>query len=119
MFTMTVRGIDQLADRLIARGSIYDRAMNLKITHMQEAVSIARMMCPVATGYMQSQIQIIEINPDDQSISGGVVGVPYAIFVEFGTSRMNARPFWRPAAWEAFFRLLDDYAKLNRGEGID
>lgn len=45
--------------------------------------------------------------------------VSYAKYVEFGTRNMAARPFWRPAVWEAFFRLLDRFRRINRGEGVD
>lgn len=34
---------------------------------------------------------------DDGSVRVGSFGVPYAKYVEFGTSKMHAKPFMRPA----------------------
>lgn len=41
---------------------------------------------------------------------------PYARFIEFGTRNMRARPFWRPAVWNAFFEMLEEFKKINRGD---
>ena len=72
------------------------------------AVTIARAtLVPIASGLLQSSIQIIDSNRAAMWILAGTVGVFYALYVEFGTRYMNARPFWRPPVWEAFFRIRD------------
>lgn len=52
---------------------------------------------PIKTGRLYMSIQV-------QSYRGkvvvGPVDVPYALYVEYGTSRMAAQPYMRPAAQE-------------------
>lgn len=57
----------------------------------------AKQLCPVDTGRLRSSISWA-IVPDGRSIAG-VVGtdVEYAPYVEFGTVKMDAQPFLRPA----------------------
>jgi HK97 gp10 family phage protein len=57
----------------------------------------AKQLCPVDTGRLRSSISTAII-VDGRSISG-IVGtnVEYAPYVEFGTSRMEAQPYLRPA----------------------
>lgn len=57
-------------------------------------VSDAKQIVPVRTGRLQNSIQVAETR------EGGLVIVAltsYASYVEFGTSRMFARPYLRPA----------------------
>lgn len=227
-FTMEVRISDKLMTRLKNRSSIKQSVAYIMNERMNEAVMMARNTCPVRTGFLQSCVNVIEWNPDEPMISGGVVmkgrptrmtvlgiafekgrrrgypygitvqfrkrayvtrgllrtevggyfdptsnkivvathphGVPgtdrkieevlahefwhaiqkqhmvglkrdysereaervaaramgefrpYAVYVEFGTRKMVARPFWRPAVWEAFFRMLEDFRKINSGK---
>lgn len=50
----------------------------------------ARAMAPVDTGALRDSIAVTE--------NGVGVGVPYASFVEYGTSDTPAQPYLRPAA---------------------
>lgn len=61
----------------------------------------AKRMCPVDTGRLRSSIAE-ELGQDSRGLVE-VIGtdVAYAKHVEFGTSRMNAQPFLRPALTEA------------------
>jgi len=58
----------------------------------------AKMRCPVDTGRLKASI-------NHELVSPGlvIVGTPaeYASYVEFGTSKMSAQPFLRPAAEQA------------------
>lgn len=73
-----------------------------------QAVVISKLVfCPVDTGYMQSTIGIIDSDRAGLWILAGTDGCYYAVYVEFGTSKMNARPFWRPPIWEALFRIRE------------
>lgn len=59
----------------------------------------AKRLCPVDTGRLRSSItHDPDLRRDEQGLYG-VVGtnVEYAPHVEFGTSRMRAQPFLRPA----------------------
>lgn len=55
----------------------------------QEIAETARSMAPVATGALRDSIAV---NPE-----GVYIGAPYAVFVEYGTSRSPAQPYVRPA----------------------
>lgn len=55
----------------------------------------ARQKAPVLTGALRDSLEEIE-DPDGGVLVG--TDIPYAPFVEFGTSNMAAEPFLRPAA---------------------
>jgi HK97 gp10 family phage protein len=57
----------------------------------------AKRLCPVDTGRLRSSITW-ELGHDDIGLLA-IIGtnVEYAPYVEFGTSRMRAQPFLRPA----------------------
>jgi HK97 gp10 family phage protein len=57
----------------------------------------AKRLCPVDTGRLRSSITH-ELGVDSRGLVGTVgTNVTYAPYVEFGTSRMRAQPFLRPA----------------------
>ena len=85
----------------------------IMLEEFQRAVVLAYIHCPVKSGHMQSQVKIAEMAPNELRIRGGVYTY-YAPFIEFGTVRMRARPFWRPPMWEAFFRMRE---RIKRIEG--
>lgn len=61
----------------------------------------AKRRCPVDTGRLRASIAN-EIGQDDRGLVGRVgTNVEYAPHVEYGTSRMNAQPFLRPALDDA------------------
>jgi HK97 gp10 family phage protein len=53
-------------------------------------------LCPVDTGALARSINV-EPHGDTVYVSVGGGDVDYALFVEYGTSRMRAQPFVRPA----------------------
>lgn len=62
---------------------------------------------PVRTGALQASIQK-EVSQKSNSVVGRIfTKSPYAAFIEFGTSKMPARPFMRPA-----LELAQDALKL-------
>ena len=79
---------------------------NIFVENMQMAVVIARVRCPFRTGYLQSTIDIYEIDYEGMMVEGGA-DADYSHFVEFGTVNMHARPYWTPAVWEAYYRSMD------------
>lgn len=63
--------------------------------------SAARALCPVDTGRLRSSI-VMKRGRDGQGFYVQVgTNVHYAPYVEFGTSRMAARPFLLPAVAQA------------------
>lgn len=86
-----------------------------------------RTHAPVLTGELRDSIAITthpEEGQNEVKLQLGVTGLYYGHFQEFGTSRMRARPFVRPA-WdrhakpliatfrELLRRAIDDYVRGN------
>lgn len=55
----------------------------------------AKVRAPVDTGYLRNSIQATRTDELSWVVN---VGADYGLFVEWGTSRMGARPFLHPAA---------------------
>jgi HK97 gp10 family phage protein len=71
----------------------------------QMMVDLAKQLVPVRTGFLQSTI-MQEVDRDNITLTFGATA-PYASFVEFGTIRMAARPYLRPAMDAHQQKLLD------------
>ncbi len=71
----------------------------------QDMADLARQLVPVRTGFLQSTI-MFEVNPADFTFTFGAAA-DYALFVEFGTRKMQAQPFIRPAMDANEPKLLD------------
>lgn len=104
----------RLLERMDAYINNFKRAIALTmVEEFTGAVAIARSTVPIKTGYLQSQIRIEEYDPQNLYIRGGAY-THYAAFVEWGTRKMHARPYWVPAAWEAFFRMMRRVRQIER-----
>lgn len=55
----------------------------------------AKKLCPVDTGRLRASIATQRLGPATYGVG---TGVEYAPYVEFGTRKMSAQPFLRPAA---------------------
>jgi len=91
------------------------------LNHAQNAVVAARGFCPVLTGFLQSKIDIIDWQPipsPNVSVTFGVstVEVHYADFVEYGTCKMRARPYLKPAAFTEFYNLITELTEMAHSE---
>lgn len=60
----------------------------------EDAVDDMQSHCPVRTGYLRDHIYIKELTAMTLYITSEA---PYSGFVEFGTSKMRAQPFFFPA----------------------
>ncbi len=71
----------------------------------QEVVDVAHSLCPVKTGFLSSQI-FYQV----EDVTGLFVGdrAPYAAYVEYGTARISAQPYLRPAIDEVQPRLQEE-----------
>ncbi len=94
--TMTVRGGEQLrrnlarlagAERRQAQQDGLEAGARIVETH-------SKILCPVDTGFLRSSIQVDSVTPMEAIIAPHT---DYAEHVEFGTSRMEAQPYMRPA----------------------
>ena len=63
--------------------------------------SVARGLCPVDTGRLRSSIVMVSGRDGKGFYVDVGTNVSYAKFVEFGTSRMAAKPFLIPAVAQA------------------
>ena len=77
------------------RNAIRDRATSLLDNIGATIAEEARRLCPVDTGQLKASIGYI-VRPSDMTVQV-YADKSYAIFVEYGTSRMAAQPFLRPA----------------------
>lgn len=94
--TMTVRGSEHLrrnlarlagAERRQAQRDGLEAGARIVETH-------AKIECPVDTGFLRNSIQVDSVTPMEAIIAPHT---DYAEHVEFGTSRMAAQPYMRPA----------------------
>lgn len=79
---------------------------------IRKAYDEARRLVPVRTGYLRSTIYWVKKALASYSLGASA---SYAQFVEYGTSRMDARPFLRPALLTYFSnmeKLLQALARL-------
>ena len=90
---ITIFGLPQLLARFAAAAAVGEIAGQAAVAALSEDVAVtARSMVPVDTGETYDSIQV---TPE------GVVAGGAAIYLEFGTYKMSAEPFMRPAADEA------------------
>lgn len=71
----------------------------------------AKGLAPVDTGFLRSSIQTSVIDAFTAEVA---VGAHYAAYVEFGTSRMAARPYLTPAVERNRPRLIEALGMLER-----
>lgn len=107
---MPIDGMAELMKKLADLGVNVTQAMGdagkaaLEQTVQVDAIS----MCPVDTGHMQSKIHTeLEVTQKGFVATCGINGedCDYAGFVEYGTSRMSAQPFMRPALDQNMTRI--------------
>ena len=102
--SIELKGLEEIRQKLANKLSAFDKIPVIMLEEVQQAVTEAKSIVPVRTGALRDSIGIIDWNPHDYSILAGTE-CHYAHFVEFGTVKMHARPYWCPAIWEAFFRM--------------
>jgi HK97 gp10 family phage protein len=94
--SMTVRGSSELRRNLNRlRGNERRRAQQDGLDAGARIVEThAKVYCPVDTGTLRNSIMVDEVTPNKAVIAPHT---DYAEHVEFGTSRMAAQPYMRPA----------------------
>lgn len=102
---VTVQGSEQLR-RNLARlaGSQRRQAQQDGLEAGARIVeTYAKIRCPVDTGFLRNSITVDEVTPMEAVIAPHT---DYAEHVEFGTSRMAAQPYMRPALDEHESEIL-------------
>lgn len=103
--TLSTRNLKGVVANLFAADRRAQRAITQLVRRYGVAThDLARALCPVDTGFMRSQLRLrmteqgygYEVGWDASDFDAA--GLPfYPLFVEFGTSRMAARPSLFPA----------------------
>lgn len=96
MADLTIEGLDEVAAALTqVAEAIPTRTAAASQVTAQRIAAHMRAIAPVRTGRLRASITPATLSDGAASVT---VGVPYWLHVEFGTARMSARPFARPAA---------------------
>jgi HK97 gp10 family phage protein len=108
------------ADKLLKKYNNL-KGINLKRGYLEAALHVqgdVQEKVPVDTGRLKGSIRA-----DSTEDYGRVfTDVEYAIYVEYGTSKMKAQPFLRPSlVWNEkhINRILEDYIKLEIDKNAD
>lgn len=100
-------GLDKLMEELGATAeATIDAAASAMKTTTGQVQATAKQVAPKRTGFMANNISVEPVKKTATSVTGTVdAKADYSSFVEFGTYKMAAQPFIRPAvsAAETFF----------------
>lgn len=92
-------GLGKLMEELGATAeATIDAAASAMKTITGQVQATAKQVAPKRTGYMANNISVEPVNKTATSVTGTVnAKADYSSFVEFGTYKMSAQPFIRPA----------------------
>lgn len=76
--------------------SLRRRARNHTANIAEDISTDATRMAPILTGYLKASIGVQRRGSDTWRIQASAF---YGFYVEYGTSKMRAQPFLRPAAY--------------------
>ncbi|WP_373844768.1 HK97-gp10 family putative phage morphogenesis protein [Clostridium sp.] len=105
MADIELTGVDEILNKLQQMGTNINRLENKALKNAAEPVlQDAKANVPVRTGKLKKGLKITNVKKK-QGVKYILVGVDrgdnseifYGKFVEFGTSKMSARPFLQPA----------------------
>jgi HK97 gp10 family phage protein len=100
-------GLDKLMEEIGATAeATVDAAASAMKTTTGQVQATAKQVAPKRTGYMANNISVEPVKKTAASVTGTVdAKADYSSFVEFGTYKMSAEPFMRPAvsAAQSFF----------------
>lgn len=107
---MPAYGIEIREDTVTPRLVVFTQRMRAKIADQlanigDEMVNIARGIVPVRTGFLRDNI-FADVVESDLSLTFGDTA-SYASYVEFGTRRMAAEPYLRPALDSSQERIVN------------
>ncbi len=91
----------------------YPVAYEVSMEIADKIIAEAKRICPIDTGQLRSSIQIYDENTAKATVQLAA-NTSYAAFVEWGTSRMKAQPYMRPAVQKFSPRWAGHYVKKIR-----
>ena len=96
---VTWSGLDKLIEELGATaGATIEAASSAMKTTTGKVQAQAKQIAPKRTGFMANNILVEQVKKTATSVTGTVnAKADYSSFVEFGTYKMAAEPFIRPA----------------------
>jgi len=104
---ITWSGLDNLIAELgVTAGATIEAADSAMKTTTGKVQAQAKQIAPKRTGFMANNISVEPVKKTATSVTGTVnAKADYSSFVEFGTYKMSAEPFMRPAvsAAQSFF----------------
>ncbi len=114
---ITTRGFQQVVDEFRGFNSRLQTAIVDSLGKAtDEIVTIAQSYAPVRTGALRDSIHSEPTGPMSYGLTADV---DYAVFVEYGTVRMLAQPFMRPAVIEGNQLLLEAaYEAIQEAFGV-
>ncbi|WP_045136428.1 HK97-gp10 family putative phage morphogenesis protein [Lacticaseibacillus paracasei] len=109
MANVTWAGINELIAQLeLTHEGVVDVAAKAMETTLAKTQERAQSNAPVRTGFLKSNIHVLPVEKKTDQVIGTVKSdADYSSFVEFGTYKMSAKPFMRPAftyGWGVFLR---------------
>ena len=109
MANVTWAGINELIAQLeLTHEGVVDAAAEAMETTLAKTQVRAQSNAPVRTGFLKSNIHVEPVEKKTDQVIGTVKSdADYSSFVEFGTFKMSAEPFMRPAftyGWGVFLR---------------
>jgi HK97 gp10 family phage protein len=112
MFKITITGADKLKDFIVAvPAELREKTDEILGLHAELIENDAKHICPVRTGKLQNSIFHMQTG-ELQYIVG--TELYYGPYVEYGTSRMMAQPFMRPAVAFGIRSLNEDFKRLMK-----
>ena len=106
---VTWDGINDLIAQLgLKHEEVVDVAAKAMETTIAKTQERAKSIAPVRTGQMKHEINVFPVEKKTDQVIGTIIAKKeYSSFVEFGTYKMSAEPFMRPAVkygWGVFLR---------------
>lgn len=106
---VTWDGINDLIARLgLKHEEVVEVAAKAMETTIAKTQARAQSNAPVRTGFLKSNIDVEPVEKKTDQVIGTVTSdADYSSYVEFGTFKMSAQPFMRPAVkygWGVFLR---------------
>ena len=101
-FKLKTYGFEALKKKIDGSIANMDKTIQNPLVRIAAKVEkFAKLYCPVDTGRLRASIGFQVLSPNSVIVATGInptdKPVNYAAFVEFGTLKMSAQPFMRPA----------------------